>query len=368
MFYGSAFQYDDLPLPREPHHEWALLHDESPKNNYLFSFEEVMSLFNHTSTFRRESDYPLVTQFLESSEWLTSTKHLLSVKEKRQQAEDLKLAPVIFTNSACATASDRDGYIRRLMEYIPVDSYGLCLHNRDLPKHLRDSIEGMFHEDFYKLISKYKFAVAIENALCVAYVTEKLWRPLHVGTIPIVMGSPKVKDLLPSNRSAIIVDDYESVEDLAKYLKYLDKNDEEYEQYFEWKKSGISNGYLLSLLRDREWVYDYSDNIEGINFFEGFECLICRRVHENLKREKTGQEKLEFRAKLEHYGCPAPVNVDDRGQRTLPSYLLTETFTSMKYIAKALRYHLERNLIVKGDSILRTAEHIRHRENQTSIT
>ncbi|XP_062607932.1 alpha-(1,3)-fucosyltransferase 10-like [Saccostrea cucullata] len=367
MFYGTSFQYADLPLPREPHHEWALLHEESPKNNYLFSFEEVMTLFNHTSTFRRESDYPLITQFLESSDWLTSTKYLLCVMEREQQAEKLKLAPVIFTNSACATASDRDGYIRKLMEYIPVDSYGLCLHNRDLPKHLRDSIDGMFHEEFYKLISKYKFAVAIENAICVDYVTEKLWRPLHVGTVPIVLGSTKVKDFFPSNKSAIVVDDYESVEDLAKYLKYLDNNDDEYQQYLDWKKSGISNGYLLSVLREREWIYDYSGNSDGITFFEGFECLVCRRVHENLKRERTGQEKLEFRASRDHYGCPAPVSVDDRGQRTQPSFLLTETFTNMKFIAKALRYHIETNITVDMDSILKTAERIRHQTNQSSI-
>ena len=133
MFYGTTFTYEDLPLPRKPHHEWALLHDESPTNNFLFSFEEVMTLFNHTSTFKRESDYPLVTQFLKSSEWLTSTKHLLDVQEKNRFTEKLKLSPVMFTNSDCSTGSDRDGFVQLLMRHIPVDSYGLCLHNRDLP-------------------------------------------------------------------------------------------------------------------------------------------------------------------------------------------------------------------------------------------
>lgn len=58
---------------------------------------------------------------------------------------------------------------------------------------LRDPLENMLHEDFFRLIAKYKFAIAIENALCDDYVTEKFWRPLHVGTIPIVLGSPKIK-------------------------------------------------------------------------------------------------------------------------------------------------------------------------------
>lgn len=134
MFYGTIFKYYDLPLPRKPHHEWALLHEESPMNNFLFSFEEVMTLFNHTSTFRRKSDYPLATQFLKSSEWLASTKHLLSAKEKSIQSDRLKLAPVIFVNTDCSTGSDRDGYVQLLMKFVKVDSYGLCLHNRDLPQ------------------------------------------------------------------------------------------------------------------------------------------------------------------------------------------------------------------------------------------
>jgi len=51
----------------------------------------------------------------------------------------------------------------------------------------------MDHDDFYKLNGKYKFSLAFENAICDDYITEKLWRPLLVGSVPVVMGSPKVK-------------------------------------------------------------------------------------------------------------------------------------------------------------------------------
>lgn len=54
-------------------------------------------------------------------------------------------------------------------------------------------MENMLDDEFFQLIAKYKFAIAIENAICEDYVTEKLWRPLHVGTIPIVLGSPRIK-------------------------------------------------------------------------------------------------------------------------------------------------------------------------------
>lgn len=133
MFYGTDFKYFDLPLPRKPHHEWALLHEESPKNNYLFSFEEVMTLFNHTSTFRRESDYPITTQYVDSAAWLFSSHYLLSAKEKTIQSKAEGLAQMIYAHSDCGTPSDRDGYIHKLMKYINIDSYGSCEHNKNLP-------------------------------------------------------------------------------------------------------------------------------------------------------------------------------------------------------------------------------------------
>lgn len=41
-------------------------------------------------------------------------------------------------------------------------------------------------------VSQYKFVIAIENAKCEDYITEKLWRPLIVGSVPIYLGSPSV--------------------------------------------------------------------------------------------------------------------------------------------------------------------------------
>lgn len=58
---------------------------------------------------------------------------------------------------------------------------------------LVNPVTGMDHEDFIQLVSKYKFAVAMENGICNDYMTEKLWRPLAVGTIPIILGAPNVK-------------------------------------------------------------------------------------------------------------------------------------------------------------------------------
>ena len=58
---------------------------------------------------------------------------------------------------------------------------------------LSNPVTGMDDEDFYKLLAKYKFTIAMENGVCPDYITEKFWRPFVVGSVPIVFGSPTLK-------------------------------------------------------------------------------------------------------------------------------------------------------------------------------
>lgn len=60
-------------------------------------------------------------------------------------------------------------------------------------------------------------------------MTEKLFRPLHVGSIPVYKGSPLAQDFMPDIHSVIMVDDFESPKELAAFLHYLNENDQEYE-------------------------------------------------------------------------------------------------------------------------------------------
>ena len=52
FFYGTDLSVDNLPLPRLKNEDWALIHEESPKNNPLMSQSSVIRMFNHTATFR----------------------------------------------------------------------------------------------------------------------------------------------------------------------------------------------------------------------------------------------------------------------------------------------------------------------------
>ena len=84
FFYGTDFKPYDVPLPRKPGEDWALFHEESPKNNPIFSHKEMMSNFNHTSTFRKHSDFPLTTQYLENLEMITNPHYLIPLNVKNR--------------------------------------------------------------------------------------------------------------------------------------------------------------------------------------------------------------------------------------------------------------------------------------------
>ncbi|GCC48559.1 hypothetical protein chiPu_0032943, partial [Chiloscyllium punctatum] len=99
-------------------------------------------------------------------------------------------------------------------------------------------------------------------------MTEKLWRPMHLGAMPIYCGSPVVQDWMPNSHSVILIDDFESPKHLADYINFLDQNDNEYLKYPEYKQpGGITNTLLLENLEKREW--DVND-INKPNYLNGF--------------------------------------------------------------------------------------------------
>lgn len=298
MFYGSDIDWKDLPLPRQYDHFWALLHEESPKNNWILASPDGISLFNLTATCSRHSSYPLSTQYLHKVEWL---ERAAQVTTQDKNSNDLGL--VIYLQSDCNPPSDRDSYVEELMKYVAVDSYGRCLHNKDLPEQLLDTLT-FNSKEVRDIVAKYKFSLAFENAICHDYITEKFWRPLYAGSVPIVMGSPSIQDWAPTNHSVIIAADFGSPKELAEYLHYLDSNDHEYEKYLEFKKTGVTNPLLLTHFGERGWVVDYIE--QGIDFIEGFECFVCNAIHRYMKVKSVGQEPSLMVANHDHYNCPMP--------------------------------------------------------------
>ena len=286
-------------------HEWGVFHEESPKNQALFFYKETLELFNHTATFKQQSTYPISTQYINSASYLLKPL-IYTFDEKEVIRKEEGIASVVFIQSSCNPPSDRDSYIQELMKYIRIDSYGKCLHNKDLPKTLADS-STMHSKEFIEWISKYKFMISFENAVCDDYMTEKLFRTLHIGVIPIYKGAPNIKEWLPNDHSAIVVDDFKTPKDLADYINDVGKDPELYEKYMAYKANGISNIKLNTTLNERQWGIN---TVYQMNFVTGFECHVCDRIHKNRKLQKKGEKLLEYRAAYDHYGCPAPLKYD----------------------------------------------------------
>ena len=70
-----------------------------------------------------------------------------------------KAAPILWIASNCIATNDRHHYIKELMRYVEVHSYGPCLNN--IPFAADHTREG--------LMSQYKFYLAIENSNCEDY-------------------------------------------------------------------------------------------------------------------------------------------------------------------------------------------------------
>lgn len=194
LFYGSNIKHTDFPIPRKQSHIWGLLHDESPKNTPFLMYETGLNLFNYTSTFSRYSDVPFTNHYFKSIHQLISDQYLVPIELKNEYQRNENVSPVLYVQSICNTMSDRDSYVKELMKYIDVDSYGECLNNRRMPKELSENyISKIDSDEFFNFIARYKFVIAYENAVCNDYITEKFWRPLIVGTIPIYFGSPTIR-------------------------------------------------------------------------------------------------------------------------------------------------------------------------------
>ncbi|XP_048195007.1 alpha-(1,3)-fucosyltransferase 11 [Perognathus longimembris pacificus] len=310
LFYGTDFRASEAPLPRLAHQSWALLHEESPLNNFLLSHGPGIRLFNLTATFSRHSDYPLPLQWLPGAAYLRRAPLPL-----RERAEWRRRghAPLLYLQSHCDVPADRDRYVRELMRHIPVDSYGKCLQNRELPTtRLRDTATATTEDpELLAFLSRYKFHLALENAICNDYMTEKLWRPMHLGAVPVYRGSPSVRDWMPNNHSIILIDDFESPQKLAEFIDFLDKNDEEYMKFLEYKQpGGITNQFLLDSLERREW--GVNDPLLP-NYLNGFECFVCDHELARLDAEKAHTASPgdvpspePHIAQPSHMNCPVP--------------------------------------------------------------
>ncbi|CAG0924913.1 unnamed protein product, partial [Notodromas monacha] len=229
---------------------WVLWTQESP--TMYSSMKSPPHSINWTATYRKDSDIPLLM-----GKWMYFNEQIKAQPQTENLAKNKTKKVAMFTSN-CNAKNNRLQYAKELSKHIQVDIYGRC-GSLKCSRNNKSKCFEMLKRD-------YKFYLAFENSNCRDYITEKFFdNALQNNVIPIVMGAEK-KDYLevaPLN-SFLHVDDFQSPKSLAKKLHEIDKDDGQFNSFFQWHGTG-----------------------QFAKMFENVMCLFCARLHDPHKKPKS---------------------------------------------------------------------------------
>ena len=137
-----------------------------------------------------------------------------------------KFCCFIVSNPNCLI---RNKFYELLSEYKKIDSLGKYKNNCDILKNISRG-----SNDYYNIISEYKFIICFENLLKSYYIDEKIYNAFKSNTIPIYWGDPNVTDIF-NEKAFINVDNISCFTKTIELITLLDNNDELYNNYFNHK-------------------------------------------------------------------------------------------------------------------------------------
>lgn len=220
----------ELPARRREDQRWIFLTDESPFHTFMSGKQKLSNydgLFNWSMSYRMDSDVPVpYGRTVRIPDILNGSRHW----EATLKTSKTKLVAVMGSN--CGGRNRRWSYVKELKSSLhnDLDIFGRCLNGN------RTVCPGHFDRDCTAL-KAYKFYLSFENSNCREYLTEKVfWNAYDKLAVPIIMGASRedCRRLLPP-RSFLHVDDFANADALANYLRYLDRDDERYLQYHDWR-------------------------------------------------------------------------------------------------------------------------------------
>ena len=287
---ASIFHYADIKLEemqekqkhRSPNDVWILWIDEANRPlEYLNEYK-----FNWTISFRQDAEISIGTYGLlihddniknfysnNMSDLILSSGFISILTSHSILVTDFTLENYILTNyryrskhalwfvSNCEP-KDRLKYYEQLKNYFPIDAYGSCINNKKEICRRNDQCE----------ISRSRLALfylAFESQTCTDYITEKFWRALYYGMIPVVFGPRKQSYLeLGIPKSAFVhIEDFKSAKQLGRYLHNIANNYFLYRNYFQW----INQYHILY----------HTNDLEPIRM-----CELCMRLNLENKNER----------------------------------------------------------------------------------
>ncbi|XP_045583922.1 alpha-(1,3)-fucosyltransferase C-like [Procambarus clarkii] len=256
IFHAFDFHPRNVPEVRHAHQRYIWLTHESPGllRDAVNASSEDGGFFNWTSTYHRDSDvflpYGGLVSLLETrtparsgllDTGVTYQLYMDSLGGEEQLAGTLEFDPVgnwsaflsrpktvAWMVSHCHTLSGRELYVKELQQYLQVDVYGACGPLACGKSHLDT------HCYEHVLRPNYKFYLSFENNLCVDYITEKVWYPLHHGLVPVVYGGAQYHQFLPPG--SYIDATNLAPRQLASLLSSVAASEQLYARYHLWRR------------------------------------------------------------------------------------------------------------------------------------
>jgi hypothetical protein len=144
--------------------------------------------------------------------------------------------------------SGRLTYLKTLMNYLDIHSFGKVLRNKTL-----ENDTG--HQSKMNTMAEYKFTIAFENGIRRDYVTEKFFDPLMAGSVPIYLGAPNIDDFAPGDKCFINASDWDSPESLARYILTVCNDQELYQSYSDWRSKPFRPSFITLLEEQKEHAF-----------------------------------------------------------------------------------------------------------------
>ena len=245
---------------RPSNQKWVIFTSENPVSfNTPTYMDEFDHLFNLTITYDRKSDI-----------YLPYGKYRqIGQREKppkmRNYARGRQNAAAWFVSNCDVLL--RNQAVQVIDKYLPVYVGGRCSKNykRQIYCEKTDSLSNL--NECAMKIKRFKFYLAFESGFCNDYVTEKYWdNAIENDVLPIVLNGANNSDILIPN-SYIDMQNFKTLKDLGKYLRYVASNDREYNKYFKWKTK-------YKKVKRLEWPYPNE-----------LVCNLCKKAYEDSPKE-----------------------------------------------------------------------------------
>ena len=142
-----------------------------------------------------------------------------------------------FVARNCNPMNNRNDYVKAIDAKIGVVAPSICLNNAEWPDCNGTPCSKV------EALRQYKIHLAFENGDSPGYISEKIYQAFEAGVLPVWLGTRDIAEAVPKG-SYIDVEEFNTPDDVANYLKLVLENETLYNSYFEWKKKPFDPEYV----------------------------------------------------------------------------------------------------------------------------